>query len=84
MTMLQVAINPLLRAAGGEEHFAFLSVMGQLVFGSASFLSPLVYSYLVTHLKTEAGRRRTVARLARRARAARRCRGCRSTGCSRR
>jgi fucose permease len=37
MTMLQVAINPLLRAAGGEEHFAFLSVMGQLVFGSASF-----------------------------------------------
>jgi fucose permease len=56
MTMLQVAINPLLRAAGGEEHFAFLSVMGQLVFGSASFLSPLVYSYLVTHLQNEAGR----------------------------
>ncbi|HET9768977.1 MAG TPA: sugar MFS transporter [Thermoanaerobaculia bacterium] len=56
MTMLQVAINPLLRAAGGEEHFAFLSVMGQLVFGSASFLSPLVYSYLVTHLQTETGR----------------------------
>jgi fucose permease len=50
MTMLQVAINPLLRAAGGEEHFAFLSVLGQLVFGSASFLSPLVYSYLVTSL----------------------------------
>jgi len=45
-----VAINPLLRTAGGEEHFAFYSVMGQLVFGSASFLSPLVYSYLVTHL----------------------------------
>jgi fucose permease len=56
MTMLQVAINPLLRAAGGEEHFAFLSVLGQLVFGSASFLSPLVYSYLVTHLGSEAGR----------------------------
>ncbi|MGH9362332.1 MAG: MFS transporter, partial [Thermoanaerobaculia bacterium] len=51
MTMLQVAINPLLRAAGGEEHFAFYSVMGQLVFGSASFVSPFVYSYLVTHLK---------------------------------
>lgn len=50
MTMLQVAINPLLRVAGGEEHFAFFSVMGQLVFGLASFLSPLVYSYLVTHL----------------------------------
>jgi MFS transporter, FHS family, L-fucose permease len=51
MTMLQVAINPLLRVAGGEEHFAFLSVLGQLVFGSASFLSPLVYSYLVTSLE---------------------------------
>jgi len=50
MTMLQVAINPLLRAAGGEEHFAFNSVIGQLVFGAASFLSPWVYSYLVTHL----------------------------------
>jgi fucose permease len=55
MTMLQVAINPLLRTAGGEEHFAFFSVMGQLVFGAASFLSPFVYSYLVTHLKGEAG-----------------------------
>jgi fucose permease len=53
MTMLQVAINPLLRVAGGEEHFAFFSVLGQLVFGSASFLSPHVYSYLVTHLGAE-------------------------------
>lgn len=51
MTMLQVAINPLLRAAGGEEHFAFNSVVGQLVFGAASFLSPWVYSYLVTNLE---------------------------------
>lgn len=50
MTMLQVAINPLLRVAGGEEHFAFHSVIGQLVFGGASFLSPFVYSYLVTRL----------------------------------
>jgi fucose permease len=53
MTMLQVAINPLLRVAGGEENFAFFSVMGQLVFGSASFLSPRVYSYLVTNLGGE-------------------------------
>jgi MFS transporter, FHS family, L-fucose permease len=57
MTMLQVAINPLLRTAGGEEHFAFLSVLGQLVFGSASFLSPLVYSYLVTSLAGDTGGR---------------------------
>lgn len=48
MAMLQVAINPLLRVAGGEEHFAFNSVIGQLFFGLASFLSPLAYSYLVT------------------------------------
>ena len=55
MTLLQVAINPLLRVAGGEENFAFNSVMAQLVFGSASFLSPYVYSYLVTRLKGYAG-----------------------------
>ena len=50
MAILQVAINPLLRVAGGEEHFAFNSVMAQLFFGLASFLSPLVYSYMVTNL----------------------------------
>jgi len=50
MAMLQVAINPLLRVAGGEEHFAFNSVMGQLFFGLASFLSPQVFSYLVINL----------------------------------
>lgn len=53
MTMLQVAINPLLRVAGGEEHFAFNSVLGQLVFGSASFLSPFTYSWLVTGIGSE-------------------------------
>jgi MFS transporter, FHS family, L-fucose permease len=50
MAALQVAINPLLRVAGGEEHFAFYSAFAQLVFGSASFVSPLVYSYVVTNL----------------------------------
>jgi fucose permease len=55
MTMLQVAINPLLRVAGGEEHFAFNSVIGQLVFGAASFVSPHVYSYLVTNLQDYEG-----------------------------
>jgi fucose permease len=50
MAILQVAIYPLLRVTGGEEHFAFNSVIAQLVFGAASFLSPFVYSYLVTHL----------------------------------
>lgn len=50
MAALQVALHPLLRTAGGEEHFAFNSVLGQLFFGLASFLSPLVYSYLVLNL----------------------------------
>jgi MFS transporter, FHS family, L-fucose permease len=50
MAALQVAINPLLRVAGGAEHFAFNSALAQFVFGSASFLSPLVYSYLVSHV----------------------------------
>jgi len=50
MALLQVILYPLLRVAGGEEHFAFNSVFAQLVFGAASFLSPFVYSYLVTHL----------------------------------
>ena len=54
MAALQVAINPLLRVAGGEEHFAFNSAFAQLVFGAASFLSPRVYSYIVEHRGTAA------------------------------
>ncbi len=50
MAIMQVAIYPLLRTAGGEQHFAFNSVIAQLVFGAASFLSPFVYSYLVIGL----------------------------------
>jgi len=51
MAMLQVVINPLLRTAGGEEHYAFYSIMAQLIFGLASFISPLVYSGIVLNLK---------------------------------
>lgn len=50
MAILQVAINPLLRVTGGEENFAFNSVTAQLFFGGASFLSPMLYSYLVQGL----------------------------------
>jgi fucose permease len=50
MAMLQVVINPLLRTSGGEENYAFNSVLAQLIFGAASSISPLVYSYLVTNL----------------------------------
>lgn len=52
MAMLQVVINPLLRQAGGEQRFAFNSVFAQLFFGAASFLSPLLYGYMVTNLHT--------------------------------
>ena len=47
MAVLQVIINPMLRYAGGEEHFAFNSVMAQVVFGGASFLSPWLYMKLI-------------------------------------
>jgi len=51
MAMLQVVINPLLRTAGGEEHYAFNAVLAQLIFGAASFVSPMVYSYFAQNLK---------------------------------
>src|SRR3982074_2826687 len=50
MATLQTAINPLLRVAGGEQHFAFNSAFAQLIFGSASSISPRIYSYLVEGL----------------------------------
>ena len=50
MAVLQVVINPLLRVTGGEEHYAFNSVLAQLIFGAASFISPLMFSYLVTNI----------------------------------
>jgi FHS family L-fucose permease-like MFS transporter len=54
MAMLQVVMYPLLRTSGGEEHYAFNSVLAQLIFGLASFISPLVYSSIVLRLKAEA------------------------------
>jgi FHS family L-fucose permease-like MFS transporter len=63
MATLQVVINPLLRVAGGEEHFAFNSAFAQLVFGLASFISPRVYSYLVQNLGTPASGQNWLLRL---------------------
>jgi len=40
MATLHVAVNPLLRIAGGEEHHAFKSTVAQLDFGSASLSHP--------------------------------------------
>jgi FHS family L-fucose permease-like MFS transporter len=55
MAMLQVAINPLLRVAGGEEHFAFNEASAQFVFGAASFVSPLIYAYMISHVSASGG-----------------------------
>jgi fucose permease len=65
MAMLQVAINPLLRASGGEEYFALNETVAQLVFGSASFLSPWIYSYLVVNLPESAQRSNLILRMLR-------------------
>lgn len=53
MAMLQVVINPLLRHTGGEEHFAFNSVLANFFFGAASFLSPLLYSSMVSNIHSD-------------------------------
>jgi len=63
MAMLQVAINPLLRVAGGESNFAFNSVIGQLFFGLASFLSPLMYTYLVLNIGKPVEGKNAIVRL---------------------
>ncbi|MCV2359380.1 MFS transporter [Paucibacter sp. TC2R-5] len=55
MALLQVVINPLMRTAGGEANFAFFSVMGQLVFGLASFISPWVFQWMMTRPVTAPG-----------------------------
>lgn len=47
MAALQVVINPLTRTVGGEQQYAFYSVMGQLVFGLASFVSPRVFTAIM-------------------------------------
>lgn len=62
MAMLQVAINPLLRVAGGEAHFAFNSVFAQLIFGLASFISPQIYTYLVLNLQNFSGQRNPIVK----------------------
>lgn len=61
--MLQVVINPLLRVAGGEEHYAFNGNLAQLVFGGASFLSPHIYTHLVRGLAAPGGPRGPVLSL---------------------
>jgi MFS transporter, FHS family, L-fucose permease len=63
MAMLQVAINPLLRVSGGEEHFALNETIAQLLFGSAAFLGPRIYSYLVLNLPRPEARTNPLVRV---------------------
>ncbi len=53
MAMLQTVINPLQRVVGGEENYAFVAELAQFVFGAASFVSPLVYAWLIHALSPE-------------------------------
>ncbi len=53
MAILQVVINPLLRVAGGEEHYAFYSVLGQCLFAVGGIVAPQVYSNFVLSLSTK-------------------------------
>lgn len=53
MAMLQTVLNPLQRTVGGEENYAFVAELAQFMFGIASFLSPLVYTYLIKELNAE-------------------------------
>lgn len=47
MAMLQTVLNPLQRVVGGEENYAFIAELAQFMFGIASFVSPLVYTWLI-------------------------------------
>lgn len=53
MAMLQTVINPLQRVVGGEENYAFVAELAQFVFGVASFISPMVYTWLIHALNQE-------------------------------
>lgn len=53
MAMLQTVLNPLQRTVGGEENYAFVAELAQFMFGIASFLSPLVYTYLIQNLNAD-------------------------------
>jgi fucose permease len=46
MSILQVAMNPLLRFAAGSAHYSFMAVLGQLLFGLAAAITPLIYQKL--------------------------------------
>ena len=50
LAVLQVALNPLLREVGGEEHYSVNLTIVQLLFGGAAYAGPFIYSYLATRM----------------------------------
>ena len=46
MSVLQVVMNPLLRFAAGSEHYSFMAVLGQLLFGLTAAITPVIYQQL--------------------------------------
>ncbi len=66
MAAVQVVLNPLLRIAGGEEHFGFNLTVVQLTFSFASYLGPFLYMYLVSNMfRTRSGKSGFIAVLER-------------------
>ncbi len=63
ITMLQVALNPLLRVTGGEEHFAFYLVVVQMVFGLGTLVGPKMYQYLISHLGGDVAKENALIKL---------------------
>jgi fucose permease len=53
--LLQVVINPLLRVAGGEEHYAFFGNMSQMIFALGSAASPHLYVLLTGRIRGGGG-----------------------------
>lgn len=52
MSVVQVVINPLVRTVGGKEYFSFYLIFGQIIYGGGSILSPLLFSYLSSEIKS--------------------------------
>lgn len=53
MTMLQTILNPMQRIVGGEENYALVACLGQVMYGIASFSNTHVVSYFMSHLHSE-------------------------------
>ncbi len=52
MALLQVVINPLLRVAGGEENFAFWSVVAQIIFGGIAAFTATTSEVVASWVKS--------------------------------